>query len=92
MKPFPAFCDLLIKAEKIADKKLLNTILAGIFGVSLKAQEYSCSIFEEFEQCGSIDIFIRLKSHDDENIRILSQGILYFYDHHATDNTCSKRY
>uniref|UniRef100_A0AC35GKZ4 Uncharacterized protein n=1 Tax=Panagrolaimus sp. PS1159 TaxID=55785 RepID=A0AC35GKZ4_9BILA len=89
-KLFPALCNLLIKAEKSYDKIVRGNVLASIFGITSKAEDYKCQIFQEFEGCGAIEVVARLESDEDDEIQSLAKGIMSFYDKNG--NTCSKRY
>uniref|UniRef100_A0A914Q9P7 Uncharacterized protein n=1 Tax=Panagrolaimus davidi TaxID=227884 RepID=A0A914Q9P7_9BILA len=89
-KLFPALCNLLIKDEKSYDKKVLSNVLATILEITSKAEDYKCQIFQDFEECGAIEVVIRLESDEDDEIQGFAKEIMLFYDQHG--NTCSKRY
>uniref|UniRef100_A0A914QVI1 26S proteasome non-ATPase regulatory subunit 5 n=1 Tax=Panagrolaimus davidi TaxID=227884 RepID=A0A914QVI1_9BILA len=89
-KLFPALCNLLIKAEKSYDKIVLGNVLATFWSITSKTENYKCQIFQDFEECGAIDVVIRLEADEDDKIQSFAKGIMSFYDQHG--NTCSKRY
>uniref|UniRef100_A0AC34F2N4 Uncharacterized protein n=1 Tax=Panagrolaimus sp. ES5 TaxID=591445 RepID=A0AC34F2N4_9BILA len=93
-KLLPAFCNLLIKAEKIGDKKMIFKVLAGIYGVTLKAaQEHECLIFEELEKYGVVETVEQIASdYGEKDIQIMVKGIISFFNFHHANSTCLKRY